>query len=381
MRVKQFHDGKPYKLAVNREGYYELRWTGADGKTKQRSTQERDHNAARATAEILWRDLTRIVADSAKPTVREICEKYLTNCDNRQTTKAQDFCLRKVLATFGDRSDHPIPFGDFEDYAYERRRQGISDGFIRRELGALNAALRFAVKRRMITLAELPHIELPQSPPARNNPATVKELSELWALAVSQSPPEGQGELEPITMFTTIAIATGARRGAVLELAWGKVNWNEGGRIILDFTSDAPASNRKKRRSKVPASRQLEPILRRAYREALHRAGFFLARARAREGLPELPAKTPEKIKDMRVCRIKNIRTQWATLIKKYSKPDLNIHDLRHSWATNHIKAGVDPIQIAEWLQDNLKTVMATYVHLKPDYLIEAADKIDISRG
>lgn len=371
MRVKQFHDGKPYKLAVNREGYYELRWTGADGKTKQRSTQERDRDAARATAEVLWRDLTRIVADSAKPTIARICELYLANCDNRQTSRSQDFSLRAPLKTFGPRSDHPIPFGDFEDYAYERRRQGISDGAIRRELGALNAALRFAVKRRLITLAELPHIELPPSPPARNNPATAQELSELWGLAVSASPPEGQGELEPITLFTTIAIATGARRGAVLELAWGKVLWSEGGRVILDFTTDTPASNRKKRRSRVPAPRQLEPILRRAYREALNRAGL--------SGVE--PIKTPEKIKEVCVCRIKNIRTQWATLIKKYSKPDLNIHDLRHSWATNHIKAGVDPVHIAEWLQDNLKTVMATYVHLKPDYLIDAADKVDISNG
>jgi integrase len=369
MRVKTSHE--PYKLALNREGYYELRWTGADGKTKQRSTQERDHDAARLTAQAIWRDLNRIVADSGKPTVGEICAAYLANCENRQTSKAQDFSLRTALSVFADRSDHPIPFTDFEAYTLDRRRQGVSDGAIRRELGALNAALRFAVKRRMITLAELPYIELPPSPPPRNNPATVEEINELWALALAASPPEGQGELEPITLFATIAIATGARRGAVLELPWGKVLWNEGGRIILDFSSDVPASNRKKRRSKVPAPKILEPILRRAYREMLNRAGF--------RGVE--PIKTPEKLKTLGVCRIKDIRTQWATLVKKSRKPDLKIHDLRHSWATNHIKAGVDPVQIAEWLQDNLRTVMATYVHLKPDYLIDAADKLDISKG
>jgi integrase len=371
MRSEKQSDGKPYKLALNRDGYYELRWTGADGTTKQRSTQERDYDAARATAQILWRDLARIVADSAKPTVRKICELYLANCESRQTTKGQDFSLRAALRVFGDRSDHPIPFSDFEAFTIDRRRQGFSDGAIRRELGALNAALRFGVKRRMITLAELPYIELPPQPPPRNNPATVEEINELWALALAASPPEGQGELEPITLFTTIAIATGARRGAVLELPWGKVGWNEGGRIILDFSSEAPASNRKKRRSKVPAPKMLEPILQRAYREALHRAGL----------IAKIGAKTPEIMADLRVCRVKDIRSQWATLIKKSRKKDLNIHDLRHSWATNHIKAGVDPIQIAEWLQDNLKTVMATYVHLKPDYLIEAADKLDISKG
>jgi integrase len=371
MRAKTSHDGKPYKLALNREGYYELRWTGADGKTKQRSTQERSHDAARVTAEAIWRDLNRIITDASKPTVGEIARAYLDNCENRQTTSGQDFSLRAVLREFGDRSDHPIPFTDFERFTLDRRRQGVSDGAIRRQLGALNAALRFGVKRRMITLAELPHIELPPQPPPRNNPASLEEINELWALALASSPPEGQGELEPITLFTTLAIATGARRGAVLELPWGKVHWNENGRIILDFSSDVPASNRKKRRSKVPAPKILEPILRRAYREALNRAGL--------NGVE--PIKTPEIIKDMRVCRIKNIRTQWATLIKKSRKPNLNIHDLRHSWATNHIKAGVDPVQIAEWLQDNLRTVMTTYIHLKPDYLIEAADKLDISKG
>lgn len=371
MRVKATHDGKPYKLALNREGYYELRWTGADGKTKQRSTQERSHDAARVTAEALWRDLNRIIADSGKPTVSEIARAYLDNCENRQTTLGQDFSLRAVLREFGDRSDHPIPFTDFERFTIERRRQGVSDGAIRRQLGALNAALRFGVKRRMITLAELPYIELPPQPPPRNNPATVEEINELWALALASSPPEGQGELEPITLFTTIAIATGARRGAVLELPWGKILWNENGRIILDFSSDVPASNRKKRRSKVPAPKILEPILLRAYREALARAGISA----------KIGAKTPEIIEGVRVCRIKNIRSQWATLVKKSKKTNLNIHDLRHSWATNHIKAGVDPVQIAEWLRDDLRTVMANYIHLKPDYLVEAADKLDMSKG
>ena len=372
MRRKELHDGgKPYKLALNREGYYELRWTGADGKTKQRSTQERGYDAARVTAEALWRDLNRIVTDASKPTVGEIVRAYLDNCENRQTSKGQDFSLRVIVRTFGGRSDHPIPFTEFEHFTLDRRRQGVSDGAIRRELGALNAALRFAVKRRMITLAELPYIELPPAPPPRNNPATTDEIKELWALALASSPPDGQGELEPITLFAAIAIATGARRGAVLELPWGKVLWNEGGRIILDFSSDVPASNRKKRRSKVPAPKILEPILRRAYREALNRAGF--------RGVE--PIKTPEILNTLRVCRVKDIRSQWATLVKKTSKPDLNIHDLRHSWATNHIKAGVDPVQIAEWLQDNLRTVMATYVHLKPGYLIEAADKLDISKS
>ena len=60
MRVKKLYDGKPYKLALNREGYYELRWTGADGKTKQLSTHKRDLDKARVEAELAWRDYHEI---------------------------------------------------------------------------------------------------------------------------------------------------------------------------------------------------------------------------------------------------------------------------------------------------------------------------------
>lgn len=372
MRGKKLYDGKPYKLALDRHGYYELRWTGADGKTKQRSTREQNLDAARATAEEIWRDLNHILAASGKPNVEEIAARYLKDCESERKTTGQANALKPVLRAFGPRSDHPLKRFDLMDYAADRRRQGVKDSTIRRELGALRAALRFGVEHEMITAADLPRFKLPPSSPPRNNSATVDEISELWALALSASPPEGQGDLKPITLFATIAIAVGARRGAVLELPWGQINWNgAGGRIMLNFASDKPSANRNKRRSHVPAPKILEPILLRAFREALNRAGLR----------GPLPSKSPEILRDLRVCGVVSIRDQWQNLVKKSKKPDLNIHDLRHSWATNHIKAGVNPVDIAEWLQDDLKTVMATYVHLKPDYLIDAADKLDVSGG
>lgn len=381
MRTKKLYDGKPYKLGLNREGYYELRWTGADGKTKQRSTAERDLDAARITAEVIWRDLNQIILDSAKPTIAQLAERYLLDCEFRQTTKGQHNSLKPVLAVFGHRSDHPLSDAEIKTYVADRRRQGRKDGAIRRELGALRAALRFGVETRLISAADLPRFKLPPTPPPRNNPATVDEVSELWALALSASPPEGQGDLKPITLFATIAIATGARRGAVLELPWGQVDWDgPGGRVMLNFRSATPSANRNKRRSHIPAPRTLEPILRRAFREALNRAGFWPP-ARAREGTAPLPVKTPEFMQDLRVCGVVSIRDQWRNLVKKSRKTNLNIHDLRHTWATNHIKAGVSPVEVALWLQDDLKTIMSTYVHLKPGFLTEAADKIDISGG
>jgi predicted nuclease with TOPRIM domain len=68
MRVKRLYDGKPYKLALNREGYYELRWTGMDGKTKQLSTHRRDLNEARVEAELVWRDYHEIQSRRTEPT-------------------------------------------------------------------------------------------------------------------------------------------------------------------------------------------------------------------------------------------------------------------------------------------------------------------------
>jgi integrase len=375
MRVKKLYDGKPYKLAVNREGYYELRWTGADGKTKQRSTAERDLDQARATAEVIWRDINQIILDSTRPTIVTLAERYLLNCDTRQTTKGQHNALKPVLAVFGHRSDHPLSATDLETYIAGRRRQ-VKDATIRRELAGLRATLRFGVKRGLITAGELPTFELPSSSPPRNNPATVEEVSDLWALALAASPPEGQGDLKPITLFACVSIATGARRGAVLELPWGQIDWNgPDSRIMLNFGSDRPSANRNKRRSHIPAPKMLEPVLRRAFREALDRAGL-VPRAGAREALP---LKTPEILRTLRVCGVKSIRDQWENLVKKSKKPNLNIHDLRHTWATNHIRAGVDPVEVALWLQDDLKTIMATYVHLKPGFLVNAADKLDVS--
>jgi hypothetical protein len=112
MYGKRLYNGKPYKLALNREGYYELRWTGADGKTKQRSTGTRDLGEARVEAELVWREVHRIATGPRSQLlnelsvmerlVKEIAQLRLSNFDlNEEVHRLR----RRVAELEGGSSD------------------------------------------------------------------------------------------------------------------------------------------------------------------------------------------------------------------------------------------------------------------------------------
>lgn len=133
-------------------------------------------------------------------------------------------------------------------YAERRAGEGVQPSTVRHELITLRAALRMAWRDgRLDRMLPIP------MPPAGHARQRVLALTEIRRLrqAVTDDP--------QMEVFVALLIATGARRGAVLELTWDRVDF--AGRTI-DFRAPHPRAARRKNRAVAPMSARLASLLR-----------------------------------------------------------------------------------------------------------------------
>jgi integrase len=122
-----------------------------------------------------------------------------------------------------------------ERYIAQCRKEGKADGTINRHLGALRAALRFAV--RSGDLAVAPHVPSLKEPPPRPHVLDRRQVAALLNAA------RRLGH-DHIALFIRLAVYTGARRNAILQLTWDRVDLRA---ATVDFRLPGVAHSRKRR--------------------------------------------------------------------------------------------------------------------------------------
>lgn len=145
--------------------------------------------------------------------------------------------LRRQLGAV-DAADRKAVGAAIAGHIAARRAAGRADGTIRRELIVLRAALMGAWKAG--DLADRPYVGLPPAPTARQRWLSQEEVRRLLHRADLR-----------VDLFIRLALATGARAGAILELTWDRVDFQRG---IIDFRAPHPLAHRRKRRAVVPAA-------------------------------------------------------------------------------------------------------------------------------
>ncbi len=73
--------------------------------------------------------------------------------------------------------------------------------------------------------------------------------------------------------------------------------------------------------------------------------------------------------------RPRNIWQAWDVARKLAKLPDFRFHDLRHSAATEMLRAGVDSRIVATVLGHRSLNMMRRYAHVAPELVVEAAKK------
>lgn len=215
---------------------------------------------------------------------------------------------------------------------------------VRRELGALRACFNWCAepKRRLLKSAQVPDFDLPAEGEPRDRWLKTGEIQKLLVAAAEL---RASARLSRGERFLWLALETAARKSALLELTWDRVDF-ETGMIHLNVPGRRTT---KKRRADVPISRALRPILQRAYAERTgdlvmdHSSGIWkdVQRIAARAG----------------VARV---------------SPNV----LRHTAATHMARRGVPLYHIAGVLGNTVAMVEKVYAKHTQESLRNAVDMI-----
>jgi integrase len=287
--------------------------------------------ADRAVAERNFEEYKR-QANGKKETIGEIVQAYLEAKKDKSSIKGMEDAWSAAKSRFSNLRPAQCTRGVCQDYAEARRNDAISNGTIRKELGVIRQALRWHNPQAEI------QIDLPPAPPPRERHLSKTEFKALLEACTTPH----------LKLFVQIAIGTGARRGAILDLTWKQVDLERG---IITLSK---GSETNKRRAVVKMNEQLKTTLQAAKNDAL---GEYVIEY---GGKPVIA-----------------INKAFRKACEKAGLKGVSPHTLRHTAAVRMAEAGIQMSEIAQMLgHTNVNTTFRVYARYSPEYLSKAADAL-----
>ena len=229
---------------------------------------------------------------------------------------------------------------DCTNYADQRRAQGKADGTIWTELGHLRSALRWAAKKKLIAIA--PAITRPERPAPKDKRLTRAQAKKFLAAC----------DMPHVRLFVVLAMTTGARMRAILDLKWDRVDFDHG--VITLQDPERRLTN--KTRATVPMNQTLRKEL-----------------SAAREG------STTAYVISWGGHKVGSIKKALCGAGKRCGLPWVTAHVFRHSAATWLAEDGVSMLEIAKFLgHADSKLTERVYVRFSPKFLGKAAESLEI---
>ena len=175
-----------------------------------------------------------------------------------------------------------------------------------------------------------------------------REAANLWRRERSydELPPYGT-YTDHLTPLTLLALNTGCRRGELLALTWADV------RRVLTIHGTSAKSGQTRH---IPMNREAREIIR-AWR-------------------PVRPNRVPMCLQTERRQGLTTIKTAWAPLLNRASIEAFRFHDLRHTFASKLVMAGVDLNTVRELLGHADLKMTLRYAHLAPEIKAAAVEKL-----
>lgn len=331
-----------YKLKKREEsGIWYIHWSEG-----RRPFRQSTGTRSRAEAEQFYAEFIKGLSKAPAPpehlyTVSECVDHYIDeHLQGKASLKVAKWSNAPLSSILGDSIAISITPSQITKYVAQRKEKGLSYATIRRELELLRASLYHAVRENRIIKA--PAIKLPPPPPAREKYLTRKEAAKLVDAAKQKH----------IKLFILIALHTGQRKGAILDLTWDRVNFKSG---VIDFNPPGRMQTAKKR---VPI--RMNSVLVSAMKKAQkERKGEYVIEFRGSEG------------------RVDNIRHGFTAARKAAGLPDtVTPHTLRHTCGTWLAQAGVDMWRISGILGHTTSRTTELYAKHDPDYMKDAIEML-----
>ena len=238
--------------------------------------------------------------------------------------------------------------------------EGLSDQTVRGIHTTLHAALDKAVEEKLIFRNPADNCKLP---PAKSREMKVLAPEEIQRLLI-QAKEDGYYEL------LLLELATGLRRGEILALQWGDLNFRTGAlrverqvhRVKGELVVSPPKTKAGNRTVLLPA-----PVLNvfKAYKKTIHSRWMF-----------------PSPVKEDSPMDPAAVRKRLQTVLERAECKRLRFHDLRHTFATASLEHGMDIKTLSTIIGHvSSATTLNTYTHVTDAMRQNAADKIDRGIG
>jgi integrase len=327
-------------LVLSKTGYWTIKWSERAGKryhSFSHSTRSKDRAVAEAYKDAFLTVDAQVEAMIEEPTVASLCDTYAAFLEDNRAGETQKISLAHVRAGLGDKRVKELRKPVIRAYCKER---GVADGTLRREIGALKAALNHAVEDDVIQATDIPSIKLPPASKARH--VYLPEADEIAFHRAAMAHSNGCRRLTRLSRFVALALCTAARKESIETLMWKQVDLVAG---VIDYRGAGVETN--KRQAVVRISKRLLPILQRAWDE--RKTEFVLDH----DG---------------------SIRSQWRTWIETTPWEHIHPHDLRRTWATLATMHGVPIAVVAGVLGDTVATTLKHYAVFVPGASQDAVD-------
>lgn len=291
--------------------------------------------------------------------------------------KAGQATLDAIEACFADLLDTPLQAlcaFDMERFKARRLKNGIKPATVNRDLSRIRGALSRAVDWNLLAEHPMRRVKpakgaddsrtrylrrdeeraLRQALIRRDQARRIdRESGNRWLAARGHAkrPAWPPGSFtDYLTPMVLLALNTGMRRGELLGLEWNSVNLQA---KLLTVT----AANAKSRRARhLPLNAEALDVLSRWHAQGSGAGLVFPSPAGYRMG---------------------NINSSWEALCTSAALADFRFHDLRHSFASRLVMAGVDLNTVRELLGHSDIRMTLRYAHLAPDKLAEAVGRIE----
>lgn len=334
------------KGIYKRGGTYWMRYAGLDGKMRFESSKTTSFKDAEALL-ILRKNEIREGKDPMPKrrmlayTFNELAEHYSKWAEIQKGFKKNKYVIEILLKEYCN-----IPLKHFsvrlvEEFQAKIIAKGNKPATSNRYLSTLKAMFTKAVEWEMADEEILKKVRKVKLLPMNNRRLRYLSKEECQALINACDK-----HLKPIVIT---ALNTGMRRGEILSLRWDKNIDLKHGFILLDITKNGE-------RREIP----INDTLRATFKGIQRRLDIPYVFFDPITGNPyqEVKRSFPS------ACRRAGIR-------------DFRFHDLRHTFASHLVMAGVDITTVSRLLGHKSLTMTLRYSHLAPSHMIKAVNMLD----
>ena len=276
----------------------------------------------------------------ANHTFGELCDEYLKWAKRQKSYDSKVFYINQLRLFFGE-----IPLDQLTTHLVERYQthrlteHGNKPATPNRHVATLKHMIRKAVEWNMAHDEVLARVKRVKQLKGEGKRLRFLSKDECQALFKVSKP-----HLKPII---TTALNTGMRKAEILGLRWNQVDL-EHGLILLDNTKNGD-------RREIPINVTLMAVLK-ALKPQKTAGHVFVNGKGAPYG---------------------DIKKAFNTAVRDAEIDDFTFHDLRHTFASHMVMAGVDLATVKELLGHKSLAMTLRYAHLAPEHKVRAIEILD----